>query len=70
MQLKSWILTLYVEQQGPVSAGPGGVIAVQIHGNKEHIQDICKHLKCCLRSYIAQTIELTTFCPKPQACGA
>lgn len=24
---------LYVEQQGPVSAGPGGVIAVQIHGN-------------------------------------
>lgn len=27
---------MYVEQQRPVSAGPGGVSAVQIHGNKEH----------------------------------
>lgn len=26
---------MYAEQQGPVSAGPGCVIALQIHGNKE-----------------------------------
>lgn len=71
MRLKSQILATCMQSSKVQSLQDLGVLLLYKYMViKNSVWGILERLKSCLRSYIAQTIELTTFCPKPQACGA